>query len=143
MEFKPEMQGSKPANDSIPEPLGDLEAAMDRMEGVRKEVDQRVKESYDSIREAIAELSRLRKRPLAEVILEIVKPWEKEIMFSRVLAIPANRRKSKGEPRYRHPLDASITWSGAGKRPEWFIAYRNNGGNVEDLAISPGQLSAH
>lgn len=114
---------------------------MDRMEGVRKEVDQRVTESYESIRNAINELSRLQKRPLAEVVLEIIKPWEKEVIRSKVLAIPANIRKSKGVPRYRHPAHPDITWSGAGKRPDWFIAYRDNGGNVEDLAIPPQTLS--
>ncbi len=137
------MQGSKPAIENMPEPLGVLEAAMDRMEGMRKEVDQRVRESYDSIRDSITELSRLQKRPLAEVVLEIVRPWEKEVLRSQVLAIPANIRKSKGVPRYRHPFHPDITWSGAGKRPAWFLAYRENGGNVEDLAISaPSKLSA-
>lgn len=105
------------------------------------EVDEIVRESYDAIRHSILELSELCKRPLAEVILQLVRPWEDKMMLSHMLAIPANHRESKGVPRYRHPLNPNITWSGSGKRPNWFVAYRNGGGNVEDLKIKPGPLS--
>lgn len=44
--------------------------------------------------------------------------------------------KSKGEPKYRNSVDASKTWSGKGRKPEWVITYLANGGKLEDLLIN-------
>lgn len=38
-------------------------------------------------------------------------------------------------PKYRNPEDAAITWSGRGRKPEWFKAAMAAGKSPEDLLI--------
>ena len=49
----------------------------------------------------------------------------------------AATRKSKGRklaPKYRNPADATITWSGVGRRPKWIDA-AIKAGNLDQLKI--------
>ena len=39
-------------------------------------------------------------------------------------------------PKYRHPEDPSLTWTGRGKRPTWVNEALAAGKSLEDLAIS-------
>lgn len=41
----------------------------------------------------------------------------------------------KGPAKYRHPENASLTWSGRGRQPQWYKAHIEGGGKAEDLAI--------
>lgn len=43
-------------------------------------------------------------------------------------------RKSP-EPKYRHPENAELTWSGRGKKPRWFVSALNRGVSADDLMI--------
>jgi len=49
--------------------------------------------------------------------------------------------KSKGgtgakvEPQYQNPADASQTWTGRGRQPQWVVNTIENGGKLEDLRI--------
>jgi DNA-binding protein H-NS len=38
-------------------------------------------------------------------------------------------------PRYRHPSDPNLTWSGRGKRPAWIAEALAAGKSLEDLAV--------
>lgn len=38
-------------------------------------------------------------------------------------------------PKYAHPDDSSMTWTGRGRRPLWVEEQLNNGKTLEDLAI--------
>ena len=44
-------------------------------------------------------------------------------------------RRGSGEARYRHPEDASVTWSGLGRRPQWYVDAIAAGKSPEDLAV--------
>ena len=37
--------------------------------------------------------------------------------------------------KYRHPENAALTWSGRGRRPQWFADHINAGSDPGDLAI--------
>lgn len=44
------------------------------------------------------------------------------------------RRKSKqDEVKYAHPDDASLTWSGRGRRPRWVMEQLEAGRSLEDM----------
>lgn len=43
--------------------------------------------------------------------------------------------KPKQPAKYRHPENASLTWSGRGRQPQWFKDHIGGGGKAEDLAI--------
>lgn len=47
-------------------------------------------------------------------------------------------KSSKGgkvAPKYRHPQQSDLEWTGRGRKPKWVEAWLNNGGNIEQLAI--------
>ena len=43
--------------------------------------------------------------------------------------------KAAPEPKYRHPENPSITWSGRGRKPGWISAGLAAGKTLEDFAI--------
>ena len=43
--------------------------------------------------------------------------------------------RSAVAPKYRHPENAELTWSGRGRKPLWFGAAIASGKSVESLAI--------
>lgn len=46
------------------------------------------------------------------------------------------RSGSKAPPKYRHPADPQVTWSGRGKRPAWFIEATEAGVAPESMLIT-------
>lgn len=59
-------------------------------------------------------------------------------------ALGARTKKSKrvgaGVPRYRNPANPTQTWTGFGKKPNWFIeAVRKRGVTAESLLIDPAR----
>ena len=38
-------------------------------------------------------------------------------------------------PKYRHPENPALTWSGRGRKPQWFVEALAAGKTAEDLAI--------
>ncbi|MEM8824908.1 MAG: H-NS histone family protein [Pseudomonadota bacterium] len=42
---------------------------------------------------------------------------------------------SKTVPKYRHPENAAVTWSGRGRQPQWYKDHVAKGGKPEALAI--------
>lgn len=47
----------------------------------------------------------------------------------------AGKRTGKVPPKYENPKDPSQTWSGRGKRPNWFKAALASGNKESDLLI--------
>jgi len=45
------------------------------------------------------------------------------------------KSKSVGIPKYRHPENPSLTWTGRGRKPEWFKEAMENGASEDDLKI--------
>jgi len=43
--------------------------------------------------------------------------------------------RTPAAPKYRHPENASLTWSGRGRKPLWFVAALDAGKAPEDLTI--------
>ena len=47
----------------------------------------------------------------------------------------AKGAKSTAAPKYRHPENAELTWSGRGRQPAWFKEAVAAGASPDDLAI--------
>lgn len=45
-------------------------------------------------------------------------------------------KRISNAPKYRHPKDATLTWSGRGRRPHWLNEALGNGADIEDLRVS-------
>lgn len=46
----------------------------------------------------------------------------------------ADKRRSP-VAKYRHPENPAITWSGRGRKPQWFSEYLAKGGTLDALAV--------
>lgn len=44
-------------------------------------------------------------------------------------------RKGSSSVKYRNPEDASQTWTGRGRKPNWLVQALKNGGNLDRFAI--------
>lgn len=47
----------------------------------------------------------------------------------------AVEKKVKGAPKYRSPINASLTWTGKGRKPSWVQEHLDNGGDIEMFRI--------
>lgn len=45
-------------------------------------------------------------------------------------------KRINNAPKYRHPTDATLTWSGRGRRPHWLNEFIANGSELDDLLVS-------
>lgn len=45
------------------------------------------------------------------------------------------KKRPPAPPKYRNPADAAQTWSGRGRRPEWFKAAQKAGKSLKSLEI--------
>lgn len=48
----------------------------------------------------------------------------------------SKKSKSVSPAKYRHPENPSMTWSGRGRRPSWFIEAIESGTSEDDLLIN-------
>ena len=49
--------------------------------------------------------------------------------------VGGTKTKFKASPKYRHPENAELTWSGRGRKPQWFNELLEAGRTPEDLEI--------
>ena len=76
-----------------------------------------------------------RKLAKARAALE-EKARELGVSLEAIFGGKPSRVSSSAAPKYRHPENASLTWSGRGRTPKWIADHEANGGNREDYAIS-------
>lgn len=63
---------------------------------------------------------------------------EYEALEARKLELIAILGKKPSQPRvpkYRHPTDPTLTWTGKGKKPQWIADWIQDGKNPDDLLI--------
>lgn len=59
----------------------------------------------------------------------------KEYGYSLDEVMEAGTKGSKGAPKYANPADASQTWTGRGRKPNWVISALEEGKTLDDLAL--------
>ena len=67
-----------------------------------------------------------------------VEALAKEFGFSLAELIGTNKttRRTYVAPKYQHPENSSVTWSGRGRKPQWFNQALASGKTPEDLAVA-------
>jgi DNA-binding protein H-NS len=55
-------------------------------------------------------------------------------LFGNLAGKPKNTRK-QAKIKYRHPDDATLTWTGRGRDPKWIMAWKASGKTLEQCAI--------
>lgn len=70
--------------------------------------------------------------------LAVVEAKAREMGFSlNELYNTAKRSNSPRPPKYRHPENPELTWSGRGRQPQWFKDAIEAGAEPEDFLIKP------
>lgn len=46
------------------------------------------------------------------------------------------RKKRATAPKFKHPENPDVTWTGMGRKPKWFVEHLDRGGKEEDLLIA-------
>jgi DNA-binding protein H-NS len=107
------------------------------------------KKTIDLSKHSLAELGVLKsdidksirsaERKLRKDALAAAESAAKKMGFalSELVGTSPKRRKSKAAspPKYRHPENPSVTWSGRGRQPEWYKEALAAGKKPEDLAV--------
>lgn len=55
--------------------------------------------------------------------------------LSELLSSDKKGGRTPAVPKYQHPENLALTWSGRGRKPQWFNEAIASGKNPEDLAI--------
>lgn len=99
----------------------DLSAmSLEELKKHRKDVDAAIK-SYED---------RKKKAALAELEAKAA-----EMGFS-LSDLTGGKVKKSNPPKYRHPENPELTWSGRGRQPDWFKELTGKGTNADDLLIA-------
>lgn len=94
---------------------------LDQLKQLKKEVDNAIRTYQD----------RERKKALSAL-----EEKAHEMGFSLSELTGASSKSRKVHPaKYRHPEDATKTWSGRGRQPVWIKDILSSGGNLDDYLI--------
>jgi len=52
-----------------------------------------------------------------------------------LIGVEVKTTRAPAVAKYRHPENAGITWSGRGRKPQWFVEALAAGKSADDLAI--------
>jgi len=92
------------------------------------------KKAEETISKIVGELKALNLAPedIAKALgVRVAEPEQKKVRAARGTATP----KVKGIPKYRSPVDPSLTWTGKGPRPAWVKEQIAGGKSLKDLQI--------
>jgi|SRR5574343_305934 len=79
------------------------------------------------------------KAKAAKQVLELIRTHGLDIedlatKSAKIGTAAASTRKPV-EAKYRHPADASLSWTGRGRKPLWVVSWLDEGKALEDLLI--------
>ena len=52
-----------------------------------------------------------------------------------LIGVEVKSTRAPAVAKYRHPENAALTWSGRGRKPQWFAAHINAGRDPSELAV--------
>ena len=55
--------------------------------------------------------------------------------FADLIGVEVKTTRAPAVAKYRHPKNAAVTWSGRGRKPQWFADHINSGKDPSDLAV--------
>ena len=94
---------------------------------------EQLKEINKKSAAAIADFENRRKKEAIQKATEIAKAAGFASLEDMLAAQPAKRQQA--EPKYRHPENPELTWSGRGRKPGWSVEALEAGKSLEDFAI--------
>lgn len=67
-----------------------------------------------------------------------VEAMARDMGFSlnELVKLTGKAKRTPAAPKYRHPENPDVTWSGRGRRPAWFQDALDQGATEEDMTIA-------
>lgn len=75
-----------------------------------------------------------RQKEEARTLLE-QKAREMGFKLEELTGTGARRKGKASPPKYRHPENPALTWTGRGRRPNWITAAIEEGRSLEDMKV--------
>ena len=94
---------------------------------------QELKQLEKNVAKAITSFEDRRKAEARAKVEEFAR--ELGFSFDELAEAAPTRKRAASEPKYRHPENPEITWSGRGRKPAWIVDGLAAGKSLEDFAI--------
>ncbi|MBM3604684.1 MAG: H-NS histone family protein [Alphaproteobacteria bacterium] len=94
---------------------------------------EQLKEINKKSAAAIADFENRRKKEAVQKATEIAKAAGFSSLEEMLTAQPAKRQQA--EPKYRHPENPELTWTGRGRKPGWIAEALEAGKSLDEFAI--------
>ncbi len=98
--------------------------SLDELKNLRKELDKAIA-GYEA-----------RQRRAALAAAEAAAREAGFSLSELTAGVKSSRKSSSAPPKYRHPENPALTWSGRGRQPSWFRDLTKEGTAREDLEIA-------
>ena len=100
------------------------------MEELLRKVDALSNDDFEAL---LAYIDKQKKKRARDIIAEAQRQAKR---FSKNVGLSlGNQRQGKLQPKYANPSNPEQTWSGMGRKPEWFRRHIDNGGSERDMLI--------
>lgn len=94
---------------------------------------EELKTLQKSVAAAIADFEDRKREEARRAVEELAR--EKGFSFEELASVSPKKKRKPVAPKYAHPENPSITWSGRGRKPRWIIEALDAGKSLDDLAI--------
>ncbi|SCK30392.1 H-NS family nucleoid-associated regulatory protein [Vogesella sp. LIG4] len=77
------------------------------------------------------------KAKAAKQVMDLIRTHGLDIqeLATKSVKSPASGTRKPVDAKYRHPDDASLSWTGRGRKPLWVVTWLDSGRALDDLLI--------
>lgn len=94
---------------------------------------EELKTLQKNVASAIADFEDRKREDARRALEELAR--QKGFSFEELAAISTKKKRKAVAPKYAHPENPDITWSGRGRKPRWVTEALGAGKTLGDLAI--------
>lgn len=95
--------------------------SLEELKRLRKDVDSAIKSFEDRRFQEAREKVEAQAREMGFTLSQLVQP--------------SGKRKAVNPPKYRHPENPQLTWTGKGRKPAWITQALENGESIDQYAV--------
>lgn len=94
---------------------------------------EELKSLQKDVAAAIASFEKRRKADALEAVMAAAKSHG--FALDELVGGKVAKARKPAKPKYAHPENSSVTWTGRGRKPKWVVEALASGKSLDDLAI--------
>ena len=106
---------------------------MAKITGIEKASYKELVEARDAIEEALAERKEEERAEIKRKMAELAN--ESGFEIAELFGGNRGRKRTTSSAKYRNPKDASQTWTGRGRKPNWLVEALGQGAKLESFEV--------